>query len=96
MESCKQCIHYDVCEFHVTEEVKGWNDSYIINDYCGGYYIDKSKVAEVKHGKWLEDEDFDIAICSECGDEYDVGDGTFKDFTEVYHYCPNCGAKMEL
>lgn len=42
-----------------------------------------------RHGRWLHIQD-DLSECSACcsywipyGDEYD------------YHYCPNCGAKMD-
>ena len=42
----------------------------------------------VRHGRWTEHKDYQgIAwLCSECGH-----------FTTMrtYHYCPNCGAKMD-
>ena len=45
-------------------------------------------VQKVKHGRW-EWEGFNIA-CSECGFM------PYFDSTEpLYHYCPNCGAKMD-
>ena len=46
---------------------------------------------EVVHGRWIEAEDGDGAVCSVCG----------EDFCNVYLeverflYCPNCGAKMD-
>ena len=47
--------------------------------------------APVKHGRWLSDEE-DIALgmeahCSEC---------CCSVVNKRYHYCPNCGAKMDL
>ena len=58
------------------------------------------------HGVWLHGRiDYEQARCSNCGDLYEVSnevvvnwkDGleNFRLFCEVYHYCPNCGAKME-
>ena len=50
-------------------------------------------VEPVRHGRWIIKPDpygfFDeIPVCSECG-------CTTK-MRETYHYCPNCGAKMEV
>ena len=60
-------------------------------------------VAEVKHGKWLNFyNDFSVAECSECADMFEVSPDEepkkefFEAFKEFYHYCPNCGAKMDL
>ena len=47
--------------------------------------------SEVVHGRWVEADDGDGAVCSVCG----------EDFCNVYleverfNYCPNCGAKMD-
>lgn len=60
-------------------------------------------VAEVKHGKWLNFyNDFSVAECSECADMFEVSPDEepkkefLEAFKEFYHYCPNCGAKMDL
>jgi hypothetical protein len=53
---------------------------------------------EVVHGEWerIEDDYFDLVTlkCSVCGEEW-----CFEDYDEClpksYHYCPNCGAKMD-
>ena len=43
----------------------------------------------VKRGKWIGSDDFDEYYrCSECG----KGE---TQFGGLYHYCPNCGARME-
>lgn len=56
-------------------------------------------VVEVKHGRWEKTEDdFYMGLttfkCSVCREEW-----VFEDMTDVdnlnYHYCPNCGAKMD-
>ena len=53
---------------------------------------------EVKHGWWEKSEDdycgLNIIKCSMCREEwcFECGD----DVKELnYHYCPNCGAKMD-
>ena len=53
---------------------------------------------EVVHGEWeiIEDDYFDLVElkCSVCGASYGFED--YEDDTPMnYHYCPNCGAKMD-
>lgn len=46
-------------------------------------------VAPVRHGRWKVIEGMiENAICSNCGRH-------FQSYYEAYHYCPNCGAKMD-
>jgi len=45
--------------------------------------VPSADVASVRHGRW--DLDMSGAWCSVCG-EYSEGE---------YHYCPNCGARMD-
>lgn len=45
-------------------------------------------VQEVRHGKWIVDEDGGVVICSECGEEH-IENG-FRP-----PYCDMCGAKMD-
>ena len=54
---------------------------------------------EVVHGEWeiTEDDYFDLVEmkCSVCGESY--GFEAYEDcIPKNYHYCPNCGAKMDL
>lgn len=48
---------------------------------------------------WIEDinetytENHDVWECSECGHAQILIEGTPKE--NDYHYCPNCGAKMD-
>ena len=55
---------------------------------------------EVVHGRWIKtnkyDEDSSVQ-CSKCLMEFDYIDGVCYLVTgsELPHYCPNCGAKME-
>ena len=55
-------------------------------------------VAPVVHGRWTKTEDdyygLNIVKCSVCREEwcFEVEDDVFD---LNYHYCPNCGAKMD-
>ena len=53
-------------------------------------YMDADDVAPLVHGRWnvVEGLMFDNAICSNCGRR-------FQAYYEEYHFCPNCGAKMD-
>ena len=54
-------------------------------------------VAPVAHGWWEDsiDEWFgtDVYTCSKCRESYVLVEGTPKQ--NLWHYCPNCGAKMD-
>ncbi len=39
--TCKDCFHYDVCGFHITEET-----DMTVNE-CSHGFVDKSKIVEV-------------------------------------------------
>lgn len=54
-------------------------------------------VAPVRHGHWIEKEAPDMDTyydCSVCGESFCFIEGTPDD--NLYSYCPNCGAKMDL
>lgn len=59
-------------------------------------------VSPVRHGRWawtqeVCEDDYNLN-CSSCGSpcpgNYDDEDGTYR--YHRYHYCPNCGCKMDL
>lgn len=51
--------------------------------------IPAADVAPVRHGRWKVIEGMiENAICSNC-------ERHFQSYYEAYHYCPNCGAKMD-
>lgn len=54
MATCKDCLHYEVCIFHITENE---------NEKCP-HFKDKSQYAEVKHGKWIKRRN--ERTCSKC------------------------------
>ena len=48
-------------------------------------------VAQVRHGRWIEQEKYTFGTmydCSICGDR-------ILDNGHEWNYCPNCGAKMD-
>lgn len=56
-------------------------------------------VVEVRSGKWkAKPQEFYIWdtewICSNCKEEFCMGEMTSDEFLELMKYCPNCGAKM--
>lgn len=53
--------------------------------------IPAADVAQVVHGRWIEDHDY--LKCPKCGAMV-KRDFTFFDIGD-WHYCPNCGAKMD-
>ena len=54
-------------------------------------------VAPVVHGRWEDSTDewfgTDVYTCSKCRESYVLVEGTPKQ--NLWHYCPNCGAKMD-
>ena len=61
------------------------------------YKLPAADVREVKRGKWIDRDDdyygWNMWACSACGEEFVLTEGT-PDMNE-YHFCPNCGARME-
>lgn len=59
-------------------------------------FVDKNKVAEIKHGEWTEFEDEQMGTvyqCTICKEEFVTIDGTPAQ--NLWNYCPNCGAEMD-
>ena len=59
-------------------------------------------VVEVRHGKWVETQeplgwrDVNCAECSVCHESWIIDeDSSIDDYEYMWHYCPNCGAKMD-
>ena len=85
MKTCKDCIHYDCCHYHITEETS------MTIEECSTGFLGKDDVAPIVHGEWevyTEHSIFGLYQvgwrCSLCGR------------TESYKqpYC-NCGARMD-
>lgn len=76
-----------------------------LNVWCGGcgsaveciLAEPAADVAPVVHGRFEDsiDEWFgtDVYTCSKCRESYVLVEGTPKE--NLWHYCPNCGAKMD-
>ena len=58
-------------------------------------------VAPVRHGRWIETtqplgwQDETCAECSVCGEDFVLDEWGMDDMTNLIHYCPNCGARMD-
>ena len=64
--------------------------------------IPTADVVKVLHGKWLETQeplgwrDVDCIECSVCHESWIMDeDSSIDDYECMWHYCPNCGAKMD-
>ena len=57
--------------------------------------IPAAKVAPVRHGRWIEQEQCEESLysCSACGAEWITIEGTPKE--NGMDFCPHCGAKMD-
>ena len=67
-------------------------------DYCGTadyiYMIEDmptADVAPVRHGHWVEKETYIFGIMYDCS----LCENRILDTGHPWHYCPNCGAKMD-
>ena len=59
------------------------------------YEMPTADVAPVRHGRWVLDEKRYLVYCSECSEPVSYYPN-IRDVREENHYCPNCGAKMDL
>ena len=48
-------------------------------------------VAPVVHGRWVEKEKYNFGIMYDCS----LCENRILDTGHPWHYCPNCGAKMD-
>ena len=64
----------------------------VISDIKG---MKAADVAPVRHGRWVLDEKRYVIYCSECSVPVSYYPN-IKDVRDENHYCPNCGAKMDL
>ena len=48
-------------------------------------------VAPVRHGRWVEKEKYTFGIMYDCS----LCENRILDTGHPWHYCPNCGAKMD-
>ena len=96
----RAALGIDFCRWNVFENksyVDGWNAAIKILKEAPA--VD---VQEIKHGKWIETQeplgwcDVDCAECSVCHESWIIDeDSSIDDYECMWHYCPNCGAKMD-
>ena len=86
MSTCKDCLHYEVCQYHITEET-----DMTVNE-CSHGFKNKADYVEVKKGKWEEERWCDNFQhnCSLCHKTVRVHPRSVE-----YKYCPYCGARMK-
>lgn len=60
---------------------------------CDG--IEDCEEAEPKKGRWIFTRYY-VWECSECGKNPTRGMGYTQGKSELFRYCPHCGAKMEV
>lgn len=87
MATCRDCFHCNACHEMWLISVSQEDDFFEKNDAdtCEDF-INKADVAEVKHGEWIEDGEYQI--CSVCGEEHH-----WDEYRATY--CEDCGAKMD-
>ena len=58
--------------------------------------IPAADVAPVTHGKWINPHWQDSTHCMNCNQcEYEAQHRVYHGVEKYYHYCPNCGARMD-
>ena len=59
------------------------------------------EAVEVVHGRWMKTkeplgwQEVDVVECSICHESWLGDEDDSFDYLEHWHYCPNCGAKMD-
>ena len=62
--------------------------------------IPAADVRPVKRGKWEQTiqpmgwHEEECATCSVCGEDFVLDEWAMDEFTNLMHFCPNCGADM--
>lgn len=69
----------------------GSYDAFVVD--CILKYIPAADVAPVRHGRWEYNNSVNFWQCSRCGENAPMHGKWMQLKT---HYCPNCGAKMDL
>lgn len=54
-------------------------------------YMDAADVAPVRHGRWIEQEQYTFGVMYDCS----ICNNRILDNGHSWNYCPNCGAKMD-
>lgn len=84
-------------ETHLDNLAEGFHEASQVIDR-----IPTADVQEVRHGRWIEDNETGCLMCSECGHVTDeiIGDMIEQDGKIIHRsmnpfYCSKCGAKMD-
>ena len=96
MSTCKDCLHYEVCE--ALENGNGVKKVHPIQCGCFKPKADYMQIRDPKyktmkfppikiHGKWVKDRN--KRTCSICGFLY------LENGKTTFNFCPNCGTNMK-
>ena len=53
--------------------------------------IPAAEVAQVRHGRWIEQEKYTFGVLYDCS----ICDNRILDNGHSWNYCPNCGCRMD-
>jgi len=96
-------LHKILCVLErVDQECEGPKDALIMlwNEVDDSLGVPTADVTPMRHGRWIETEqpcgwcEVACAECSECGEDFVLGEYSMADLRSLFRYCPNCGAKM--
>lgn len=91
--NCKDCIHNEICHMRKNgNDIEGRIKEFEIKELGCMDFIARADVQEIKHGEWIK---YRPDFCSTCFKEQKIADGMITPMDREYHYCPNCGAKMD-
>lgn len=92
MNTCKDCIHYNVCCDWTSKEAIDSTDDAVNDGVCRvcDHYTPTADVVAVRHGTWYHGTENGAvyAKCSACGRKMNYS-------CYGYAYCSLCGAKMD-
>ena len=88
----------EICDKIIMAGIIYDNDKRAALNYVNDW-LEAQPDAEEKHGKWVR-KDYTIstyAKCTNCNNGFVCeGEWSFEIWSEYMHYCPNCGARMDL
>lgn len=92
MKTCKDCLHYEMCSYHIDEETEMKIEDGVCDNFTNR--SEWGHLPDDKVGKWILEKDPNgepyCFHCSKCD----------RDFSNVgvkvaSKFCPNCGSKMD-
>lgn len=99
--TCKECVHYEVCQNKAFEEAKFSVKAETVivtikNRIVCKFFKNKADFVEVKHGEWIVEEELKTPLSH----AYIRKEKTYhcpycnKQYRQKMNFCGNCGADM--